>query len=70
MTISEFNRIDRIFTGVRGHSCVRVKLYNIEMKEWCVNTFGDDNARWTKIGNLIIFTNEEDRNWFILRWSS
>lgn len=47
-----------------------------EMYEWCVKTFGPsfgptiiDTQRWMQYGLLFKFRNEDDRTWFILRWS-
>ena len=42
---------------------------------WCYSTFGDSNSlhfggrwEWSHRGT-ICFRNEQDRNWFILKWS-
>lgn len=40
-----------------------------EIYDWCNNSFTDD--RWYMRGSgTYLFKNEEDRNWFLLRWSS
>lgn len=52
-----------------------------EMEEWCITAFGKvsniwgtsadtwrDNKRWYMNNNKFWFRNEEDRNWFMLRW--
>lgn len=44
-------------------------------KEWCSNTFGNEFRKWyIDDGNFttstkIRFTDEADRNWFMLRWA-
>lgn len=43
-----------------------------EIREWCVETFGKEFAeeRWYMRGtSTYMFKTEEDRNWFLLRWS-
>jgi hypothetical protein len=53
-----------------------VRVPNISQREvdsWCLKTFdlSEDNDRWFTDGRFVYyFKNEEDRNWFILRWSS
>ena len=44
--------------------------------KWCVETFGNpgdflssDICRWYHNGSAFHFLNEEDCNWFLLRWS-
>jgi hypothetical protein len=39
--------------------------------QWCVDQFGSqyESDRYRYAGNLIYFSNQDDRNWFILRWS-
>ena len=44
-----------------------------EIREWCVETFGKEfvEERWYMRGaSTYLFKTEEDRNWFLLRWSS
>ena len=44
-----------------------------EIYEWCNKTFGDEliTDRWNmRNTKTFLFKNEEDRNWFLLRWSS
>lgn len=44
-----------------------------EIYEWCNKTFSDESItdRWCSRGyTTYLFKNEEDRNWFLLRWSS
>ena len=44
-----------------------------EMKQWCYKTFGDfgdeTTQRWQVMGTAVVFRNEADRSWFIMRWS-
>jgi len=48
-----------------------------EMTEWMIETFGPTpkdgvwtpNARWYVNNSKFWFRNEEDLNWFVLRWS-
>lgn len=47
-----------------------------EQHTWCVETFGErgdfsssDICRWYHNGSVFYFLNEEDCNWFILRWA-
>ena len=43
--------------------------------EWCEETFGEQYERWVRDYresydcDLFCFLREEDRNWFVLRWS-
>jgi hypothetical protein len=53
--------------------------------QWCVDQFGSqyesdryrvdqfgsqyESDRYRYAGNLILFSNQDDRNWFVLRWS-
>jgi hypothetical protein len=62
--------IGEIFIGTLGDFCVRVNWHEQEMQEWCIKTYGKDHTRWVNIDRTFVFHNEEDRNWFILRWSS
>lgn len=44
-----------------------------EIYEWCNKAFSDESItdRWYSRGyRTYLFKNEEDRNWFLLRWSS
>lgn len=44
-----------------------------EIYEWCNKTFGDEllTDRWNmRNTKTFLFKTEEDRNWFLLRWSS
>lgn len=44
-----------------------------DIYEWCKKTFGENltDRRWYIRGSTTyLFKNEEDRNWFLLRWSS
>ena len=46
---------------------------NDEIVEWCKTTFNDEliTNRWYSLSSgTYLFKNEEDRNWFLLRWSS
>lgn len=47
-------------------------LYN-EYIDWCIETFGDIYDKWgfdeINYSMVFKFVNEEDRNWFLLRWS-
>jgi hypothetical protein len=58
--------IGEIFIGTLGDFCVRVNWHEQEMQEWCIKTYG----KGVNIDRTFAFLNEEDRNWFILRWSS
>ena len=45
-----------------------------DVVDWCRNNFGEPswneyNGRWGQLGNEFIFSNEAERNWFLLRWS-
>lgn len=43
-----------------------------EIQQWCENTFikEDEPYRWyMRNSNVYLFKSEEDRNWFLLRWS-
>lgn len=42
--------------------------------DWCIDTFGNYNLKWCIEGEDFYepkfkFKVEEDRNWFLLRWS-
>jgi hypothetical protein len=44
-----------------------------EVDVWCLKTFdlSEDKDRWFTDGWFVYyFKNEEDRNWFLLRWGS
>jgi len=46
-----------------------------EIWEWCEETFGEWHGRWyheyleVEDADVYCFKNDEDRNWFVLRWS-
>ena len=42
-------------------------LKNQELHNWCKQQFGGRN--YTALFNTFYFSTEEQRNWFILRWS-
>jgi hypothetical protein len=44
-----------------------------DIYQWCIDTYSKDNddSRWYVRGSMTyLFRTEEDRNWFLLRWSS
>ena len=41
--------------------------FAIEMYNWCVKQFGQDNIRL--LYRTLYFNREEDYTWFILRWT-
>lgn len=46
---------------------------NDDIHNWCTETFSKeiDENRWYMRGSTVyLFKTEEDRNWFLLRWSS
>lgn len=66
------NNIQRIFIGTLGDYCVEVhSRMGKDVNDWCVKTFGNASTkRWFRLNDTFIFLNIEDRNWFLLRWSS
>ena len=51
----------------------------MEMESWCLDTYGncgsawdkatEPNARWYMNDRRFWFRKEQDRNWFIMKWS-
>lgn len=46
-----------------------------EYIDWCTDTFGEHGIKWHVVNTefdypSIRFLTEEDRNWFMLRWSN
>jgi hypothetical protein len=44
-----------------------------DIHQWCIDTYSTDidDSRWYVRGSMTyLFRTEEDRNWFLLRWSS
>ena len=58
----------KLISGFRYYATIDDGYYFItpEMVEWCYNNFKKDRY-WNGVYSFY-FTNEEDRNWFILRW--
>ena len=49
------------------------KVSHPDIYQWCIDTYSNDidDGRWYLRGSKnFLFKTEEDRNWFLLRWSS
>ena len=49
------------------HCCVSSIVK--EQAAWMKSSFGNRGTRWTHKSGVFLFKNEEDRNWFLMRWS-
>ena len=63
--------IIRIYEGQEAY-CVEIGEWpNPGIVDWCRQQYGMESMeRWFIVNNIIVFENDEDRAWFILRWSS
>lgn len=63
--------IVRIYEGQEAYCVELSELPNPGIVDWCRQQYGTESTdRWFTVNNVIVFENEEDRTWFILKWSS
>ena len=60
-------------TGLQYAAPLPYRADRAEVKQWCTDTFGPAdkiiNSRWYMFDYTVQFSNENDRNWFQLRWA-
>jgi len=55
-----------------GYYLIHDTAHYTTITDWCTSVFPkeDNKSRWfVRKSHIFLFNSEEDRNWFVLRWS-